>query len=148
MKISEEKKYERLSPFELKNKLISMATSNAERMMLNAGRGNPNWIATEPREAFFQLGLFAMQESQRKELRPGFGSPAEKKGLETRFKAFVKKNAKKPGVAFLKKAVAYAHSDLKMKPSDFISQIVDAILADHYPTPDRILDFNEKAVHP
>lgn len=21
--------------------------------MLNAGRGNPNWIATEPREAFF-----------------------------------------------------------------------------------------------
>ena len=24
--------------------------------MLNAGRGNPNWIATEPREAFFLLG--------------------------------------------------------------------------------------------
>lgn len=148
MKISEEKKYERLSPFELKNKLISMASSSAERMMLNAGRGNPNWIATEPREAFFQLGLFAMQESERNELRPGFGSPAEKKGLETRFNAFIKKHAKKPGVSFLKKAVAYAHTDLKMKPADFISQIVDAILGDHYPTPDRILDFNEKAIHP
>ena len=60
MKITEEKKYERLSPFELKNKLISMAQSNSERMMLNAGRGNPNWIAVEPREACFQLGLFAM----------------------------------------------------------------------------------------
>ena len=148
MKISEEKRYEKLSPFELKNKLISMAQSNSERMMLNAGRGNPNWIAVEPREAFFQLGLFAMDESKRHELRPGFGSPAEKRGLVTRFNAFVKKNAKKPGVAFLKKAVAYARKDLKMEPVEFISEIVDAMLGDHYPTPDRILEFNEKAVHP
>lgn len=148
MKISEEKRYEKLSPFELKNKLISMAQSNSERMMLNAGRGNPNWIAVEPREAFFQLGLFAMDESKRHELRPGFGSPAEKRGLVTRFNAFVKKNAKKPGVAFLKKAVAYARKELKMEPAEFISEIVDAMLGDHYPTPDRILEFNEKAVHP
>ncbi len=148
MKITEEKQYERLSPFELKNKLISMSESNDERMMLNAGRGNPNWLAVEPREAFFQLGHFAMQESKRNELRPGFGSPAEKRGIEKRFNAFLKKNAKAPGVAFLKKAVAYAHKELKINPEDFISQIVDAILGDHYPTPDRILDFNEKAIHP
>lgn len=148
MKITEEKRYERLSPFELKNKLISMSESNDERMMLNAGRGNPNWIAVEPREAFFQLGLFAMDEAQRHELRPGFGSPAEKKGLVTRFNSFVKKNAKKPGVSFLKKAVAYAHKELKMEPAEFISEIVDAMLGDHYPTPDRILAFNEKAIHP
>ncbi len=148
MKITEEKRYEKLSPFELKNKLISMAQSNAERMMLNAGRGNPNWIAVEPREAFFQLGHFAMEESKRHELRPGFGSPAQTNGIEKRFNAFVKKHAKAPGVAFLKKTVSYAHRTLKIKPEDFISQIVDAILGDHYPTPDRILDFNEKAVHP
>ena len=37
----EEKGYEALSPFELKNKLISMAEGNRERIMLNAGRGNP-----------------------------------------------------------------------------------------------------------
>ena len=30
--------------------------------MLNAGRGNPNWIATEPREAFFLLGQFGLCE--------------------------------------------------------------------------------------
>lgn len=148
MKVSEEKKYERLSPFELKNKLISMSESDAERMMLNAGRGNPNWIATEPREAFFQLGLFAMEESARHELRPGFGSPAEKKGLEKRFNAFAKKNGKKPGVAFLKKAISHAHKTEKIMPADFIGQLVDAILGDHYPTPDRILSFTEKIVHP
>jgi aspartate 4-decarboxylase len=31
--------------------------------MLNAGRGNPNFVATLPRNAFFQLGLFAVGES-------------------------------------------------------------------------------------
>ena len=148
MKITEEKRYEKLSPFELKNKLISMAQSNAERMMLNAGRGNPNWIAVAPREAFFQLGLFAMEESERNLLRPGFGGPAEKKGIEKRFEEFVKKHADVPGVDFLKKIVNYAHKELEIGPADFVNQIVDAILGDHYPTPDRILDFNEKAVHP
>jgi aspartate 4-decarboxylase len=33
--------------------------------MLNAGRGNPDWIATTPREAFFTLGSFAIRESKR-----------------------------------------------------------------------------------
>lgn len=43
MKSSEEKRrYEALSPFELKNKLITMAETSHERMMLNAGRGNPH----------------------------------------------------------------------------------------------------------
>ena len=66
MKVSEEKKYEHLSPFELKNKLIQMAGTHHERMMLNAGRGNPNWVAVEPRHGFFQMGLFALSESERK----------------------------------------------------------------------------------
>lgn len=38
-----------------------MADESIKKMahtMLNAGRGNPNWIATEPREAFFLLGKF------------------------------------------------------------------------------------------
>ena len=64
----QEKAYEKLSPFEVKNVLIDMASKHARATssaMLNAGRGNPNWIATEPREAFFTLGRFAMTESRR-----------------------------------------------------------------------------------
>ena len=148
MTITEEKRYEKLSPFEIKNKLIKMAESSHERKMLNAGRGNPNWIAIAPREGFFQLGMFALEESTRNLWRPGFGSSAEKKGLVERFEKFLEKNAEKPGIQFLKKAVAFAHKDLNIEPHDLISQMVDAILADHYPTPDRILDFNTKTVHP
>ena len=47
-----------LSPFELKDKLIEIATSDNQRLMLNAGRGNPNFLATLPRWAFLSLGDF------------------------------------------------------------------------------------------
>ena len=53
-----DKNLEKISPFELKNRLIEMADESVKKMahvMLNAGRGNPNWIATEAREAFFAL---------------------------------------------------------------------------------------------
>ena len=49
---SYEKKMEQISPFELKNVLIELASQKAYRIqcaartMLNAGRGNPNWICT------------------------------------------------------------------------------------------------------
>ncbi|MCU4434184.1 bifunctional aspartate transaminase/aspartate 4-decarboxylase, partial [Acinetobacter bereziniae] len=57
-------KYAKLSPFELKDELIALAQSHTDRMMLNAGRGNPNFLATIPRRAFFQLGLFSATESE------------------------------------------------------------------------------------
>jgi hypothetical protein len=58
----------RLSPFELKDDLIALAdreTSATAATLLNAGRGNPNWVALTPREAFWLLGTFAVEESRR-----------------------------------------------------------------------------------
>ena len=48
-----------LSPFEFKARLSQLAAecTSADRV-LDAGRGNPNWIATTPRAAFFLLGQF------------------------------------------------------------------------------------------
>jgi aspartate 4-decarboxylase len=63
-----EKIYGEISPFELKNKLISLAEGQREksaRTLLDAGRGNPNWTAITPREAFFTFGQFASQEARR-----------------------------------------------------------------------------------
>ncbi|MFH1407116.1 MAG: bifunctional aspartate transaminase/aspartate 4-decarboxylase, partial [Candidatus Omnitrophota bacterium] len=139
MKISEEKRYEHLSPFELKNKLIQIAKSHHERVMLNAGRGNPNWIATTPRQGFFQLGLFAVEESLRTVDVPALGMTAEKQGIAKRFELFLEKNSALPGVPFLKKAYSYVCDTLKINPDDFIQEMIDAILGDHYPEPDRIL---------
>ena len=58
------KKLGGLSPFELKDALIQVA-KQSDRLMLNAGRGNPNFLATTPRHGFFQFGLFAMTEAER-----------------------------------------------------------------------------------
>ena len=61
-------KFEDLSPFEIKDELIRLAQAEADksaRAFLNAGRGNPNWIATRAREAFFLLGQFALTEAKR-----------------------------------------------------------------------------------
>ena len=63
-----------MSPFEVKNLLVKMAKKGDEgttRTLLNAGRGNPNWITTLPREAFFLLGAFAMEEARRTMDEPG-----------------------------------------------------------------------------
>ncbi len=60
--------FESLSPFEIKDELIKLAKDTSRRTQsafLNAGRGNPNWVATTPRDAFFLLGQFAMTESRR-----------------------------------------------------------------------------------
>ena len=57
--------YARLSPFELKDKLVELATECTKqhaRLMLDAGRGNPDWLALEARRAFFALGEFALGE--------------------------------------------------------------------------------------
>jgi len=147
MKVSEEKRYGHLSPFELKNKLIQMSQTHHERMMLNAGRGNPNWVAITPRHGFFQLGLFALNESQRKPHSPGLGGMPEKEGIAKRFEEFTKKNSNAPGVKFLHQAFLYARETLKINPDEFICEMVDAILGDHYPMPDRMLVCSERIVH-
>jgi len=55
---------EKLSPFELSLYLEKEIQSNEEkRELLNVGRGNPNWTAPVPREAFFLLGQFAVGET-------------------------------------------------------------------------------------
>ena len=49
----------KLSPFELKDKLIKLASSHSERLMLNAGRASANFLATvSPGE----INLFSRNE--------------------------------------------------------------------------------------
>ena len=106
-----EKEMEKISPFELKNRLIELADESirkATRTMLNAGRGNPNWIATMPREAFFALGKFGIAESRLDwQCEEGLAGTPQKDGIAKRFEEFIKDNSKEPGVIFLEKCYHY-----------------------------------------
>jgi aspartate 4-decarboxylase len=133
-------KYDKLSPFEVKDKLIELAQSHHERMMLDAGRGNPNWVTTTPRHGFFQLGLFALSEAERSFTdMEHFGGYTQADGLKARFDQFIQKNTGVAGIDFLQQAVAYAEQQLGIPAADLLLQFCDAIIGNHYPVPDRML---------
>src|SRR6187402_2608549 len=84
-----------LSPFQLKDELIKYARGQARaagtgHKFLNAGRGNPNWIATTPREAFFLLGQFALAESRRVWDERDLGGMPSRDGIAERLRAFLR----------------------------------------------------------
>jgi len=144
------KEYEKLGPFEIKDFLAKAATKSAKEenlTYLNAGRGNPNWVATEPREAFFLLGQFAVSECKRvMDLPPGVGGMPKEKDVAKRLDAWLKKHADMPGATFLRALVPWSVEKLAFDADKFVHELVDSIIGDHYPVPDRMLVHNEKIV--
>ncbi len=140
-----------LSPFEIKDELIKLAkkaSQTSQRAFLNAGRGNPNWIATTPREGFFLLGQFAIGESKRVMEHPaGVGGMPQASGIAGRFESWLAKHAEMSGASFLSSMLAYATKTFKFDPDAFVHELVDSIIGDNYPVPDRMLVHNERIVH-
>jgi aspartate 4-decarboxylase len=145
------REYEGLSPFEIKDFLAKAAgkTAGASAVAyLNAGRGNPNWIASAPREAFFLLGQFAITESKRVfDLPPGVCGMPQAKGIAGRLDAWLKTHADLPGAEFLGAMVPWAVKRLAFDQDKFVHELVDSIMGDNYPVPDRMLVHNEQIVH-
>src|SRR5882724_7767835 len=145
------REYESLSPFEIKDFLAKAAlkTSKAgSTAYLNAGRGNPNWIATEPREAFFLLGQFAITESKRVlDLPAGVGGMPRAQGIADRLEGWLRAHRDSPGARFLGAMVPWAVKKFGFEPDKFVHELVDSIIGDNYPVPDRMLVHNEQIVH-
>src|SRR5579859_2790789 len=121
-----------LSPFELKDELIKAAGGGAvERpanlSMLNAGRGNPNFLATIPRHGFWQLGLFAMREAERSfaYMPEGVGGFPKREGLAERFELFVREHKGTPGIDFLAGCVSYVRDQLGLSGTDFLYEMCE-----------------------
>ncbi len=141
-------KFTDLSPFELKDKLIEAARSDSERMMLNAGRGNPNFLATLPRRAFLRLGDFALREAERSYayLDSGIGGLPERPGIVQRFESFAYKHEDSEGVGFLQRSITYVRDQLGLDREAFLFELVGAFLGCNYPVPPRMLPHAEEIV--
>lgn len=143
-----EKALEKMSPFEIKGILISLAEKDAQRStatFLNAGRGNPNWLLSRPRRAFFLLGLFAADEAARKTYDAPMGivaSPTQD-GVAKRFLDFIQAHKADEGAEVLSHYYQYMVGTHKADPDELVFELVDGILGDHYPTPPRSLKFTE-----
>jgi aspartate 4-decarboxylase len=143
--------FEKLSPFEIKDELIKLAkktSKTTQSAFLNAGRGNPNWIATTPREGFFLLGQFAVTESKRVMEDPaGLGGMPKARGIAHRLDEWLAMYPDMPGASFLTDLVPFAVKTFGFDPDAFVHELVDSIIGDNYPVPDRMLVHNERITH-
>src|SRR6476469_9236147 len=144
------KEFDKLGPSEIKDFVQKVASKTAlenSLSYLNAGRGNPNWVATEPREAFFLLWQFAITESKRVlDLPPGVGGMPSAEGIAGRLEAWLGKHQDMPGASVLQAMVPWAVQKFSFDPDKFVHELVDSIIGDHYPVPDRMLVHNEQIV--
>lgn len=144
-----ESAYETISPFELKNQLIRLAEDQqgkSTRTLLNAGRGNPNWISATPREAFFYLGLFSVGESRRVHSNHDLAGMPEKAGIAARLTTYVSENTQALGMMLLRDIVMYGVQQKGFDADNWVYELVDGIIGDHYPEPDRMLKHVEQVV--
>ncbi len=147
-----EKRLSKMSPFEIKNELIRLAqedTRTSSATYLNAGRGNPNWICADAREAFITLGRFALSECRRvRDEAPGIAGCPSKAGIADRFEAFLAKNNEEEGGKLLNKAYRYMVDELGADRDELALEWADGFIGDYYPTPPRILKYTEAAIRP
>ncbi|RDY27562.1 aspartate 4-decarboxylase [Romboutsia weinsteinii] len=141
--------YGSISPFEFKNKLIELATTSnkkSTRTLLDAGRGNPNWLAASPREAFFTFGHFAITESRASWDNGELTGMPRKSDISKRLYKYINDNPNLPCIDLLKNIIDYGINILNFDPDSFVYELTDAILGDNYPFPDRMLVHIEKIV--
>ncbi|MFI8435831.1 bifunctional aspartate transaminase/aspartate 4-decarboxylase [Streptomyces sp. NPDC079020] len=148
--------FAQLSPFELKDKFIKIAQAaqsdkpgqkgKTTRAMLNAGRGNPNWVATGPREAYHALGYFAIAESRRVWTADNLGGMPEEIGCAERFDHFTRTHPELPGIELLKASVDLAVKRFGFDRDAFVHELTDSSIGDNYPVPGRMLRHTEEIV--
>jgi aspartate 4-decarboxylase len=115
-----------LSPFELKEKLREIAgqhEGSTAFQQLNAGRGNPNFTAPTPREAFFRLGLFALQECRD----------------AVTFRDWLDGQPDDRGIDMLRRVLDWGVEGCCYDPDAFVWELADAVIGGDYPDPDRML---------
>ncbi|MDU6427675.1 MAG: aspartate 4-decarboxylase [Clostridium perfringens] len=140
--------YGKISPFEFKNKLIDLAKDKkSAHILLDAGRGNPNWTASTPRDAFFTFGHFAVSETKRTFESCDLAGIPHKEGIYNRFLKFIEENKNFPAIELLEKIINYGIKEKGFNPDGFLYELCDAIIGDNYPYPDRMLPHIESIVH-
>ena len=139
---AEEQLEKELGAFEITAHQRELAKNNeAGYPALDAGRGNPNWINTQARYAFSRFMDFAVGECEETFRRDNMAGAAKKEGISARFDAAM--DPAYPEDAFLIKSVNYCVEKLGIDKDDLLKELVDAIIGDYYPEPNRCLTYTE-----
>jgi len=124
---------------------ITAAAAGSGHPVLNAGRGQPNWLATEPRDAAFLLGRFAVSEAIAASPHPEWGMTPIVPGIAARLAEFLRADGS-AGAEFLGRAVAYSVATFGFEPDAWVHELARATLGDGYPSPNRMLVHVERVM--
>ena len=103
---AEEQLQNEIGAFEITAEQRELAKTNeAGYPVLDAGRGNPNWINTQARYAYTRFTNFALSECERTMNQGSMAGQAQKEGIGERFTAAMNPDDKTD--AFLIAAVRY-----------------------------------------
>src|SRR5262249_25688866 len=80
-------------------------------------------------------------------LYAGVAGMPQAPGIAGRLEAWLTAHTETPGASFLRSAVDFAVKTFKFQPDAFVHELVDSIIGDNYPVPDRMLVHNERIVH-
>jgi aspartate 4-decarboxylase len=142
----EQRRCAALGPFELRHRLLELAARRDPRAVLDAGRGTPDWIALAPRAAFFLLGEFAIGDAARAPLGPDLGGVPPRPGIAQRLSDFLAARPASLARTLIEQGVALARDAHRIEPDALVSEWVDGVLGDRYPTPVRMLAHAEVLV--
>ncbi|HEU4332745.1 MAG TPA: bifunctional aspartate transaminase/aspartate 4-decarboxylase [Lapillicoccus sp.] len=124
---------------------IAEAARGSGHPVIDAGRGQPNWTVTEPRAAFFRLGLFATEDADRYSTTDVWGEMPPVAGIHDRLlESLAADTRSDPGTAFLRQAVAFAIAELGFDPDAWVHELVRSVLGFGYPSPNRFQPHLEK----
>jgi aspartate 4-decarboxylase len=125
------------SSFELQTSIVAAAHASGHPV-LDAGRGQPNWIATVPRSAFFELGNFAVAEATSAGPNELWGGTPPQEGLADRLLQWSAASAS-DGARFLPAAVEFGVGEFGFDADAWVGELVRGILGAGYPSPNRML---------
>lgn len=137
------------SPFEIKNLLIKKAQDACAKSgcsILNAGRGNPDFLNTKVRKSFALLTQIAADLAGRGSTVNDVGYRKGKGGMAVALKDAITGKKGESGSGFLGQAIDYALKNVDLDADEIAFQLVDGIQGDFYPDPPRIFPVTEKIV--
>lgn len=139
---AEEQLQKELGAFEITANQRELAKTNeAGYSVLDAGRGNPNWINTQARYAYTRFSDFSTRECELDMSEGSMAGHARQEGIGERFDAAM--DPENDTDAFLIAAVDYCVNTLGLEKDTLLKELADAVIGDYYPSPSRCLPCTE-----
>ena len=139
---AEEQLQKELGAFEITAHQREIAKTNeGGYSVLDAGRGNPNWINTQARYAYTRFSDFATRECELDMSVGTMAGHARQEGIGERFDAAM--DPENDTDAFLIDAVDYCVNTLGLDKDTLLKELADAVIGDYYPSPSRCLPCTE-----